>query len=95
MNIIILLGKGLSALFWAAVVYNSGWPFDSPIGPLFSLSGPMIMIIHVFESFFFIRQFKHRVPNLSVEALQVLAFGIFHILVIRERLDKEKAQGAA
>ena len=95
MNIIILLGKGLSIIFWASVLYNTQIPFDSPVGPIFSLSAPVILIIHVFEAFFFIRQFKGRVQNLSGHALAVLAFGVFHILEVRKTCNEAAASGVA
>jgi len=94
MNVIILLGKGLSIIFWTAVLYNTQVPFDSPVGPIFSLSAPLILIIHVFEAFFFIRQFKGRVENLSRHALAVLAFGVFHILEVRKMYKDAAPAGA-
>ncbi|MED5465325.1 MAG: DUF1145 domain-containing protein [Myxococcota bacterium] len=86
MRTCIKLGKAGTLVFWGLVAFTMVRPLGPPLGQLLIMAAPLIMGIHVMEAFFFIRTFKEKVPELSAHALQVLIFGVFHILEVREDL---------
>ncbi len=86
MRTCIKLGKAATLIFWGLVVSTMVRPLGAPLGQLLLIAAPLIMGIHVMEAFFFIRNFKEKIPDLSAHALQVLLFGVFHILEVREDL---------
>lgn len=92
MRTCIKLGKAATLGFWGLVAFTMVRPLGAPLGPLLIMAAPLIMGIHVMEAFFFIRNFKEKVPELSAHALQVLIFGVFHILEVREELTPEAAR---
>ena len=72
------LGKLVTGLFWAVAALNMVKPFPGELGILLTLGPPIILGLHTFEAFFFIRKFKNQLPELSAHAVQVLIFGAFH-----------------
>lgn len=78
MKTIARLGKLLATLFWCVVLANLISPFAQPFAPLLNLAGLAVLGLHLAELALFRAELAAQ-PNLAVERLKVLAFGIFHI----------------
>ena len=81
---LVQFGKLMTGVFWALVAFNLAIPLAGPLGLVITIGGPAILGIHTLEAFFFIRKFKHQLPEMSAHALQVLLFGVFHFLQVME-----------
>jgi putative membrane protein len=78
MNILLGLGKGLTALFLGVVLANLIDPFAQPFALLLNLAGALLVLIHGLELWLF----SDRVSGpsrLGLERVQILLFGIFHL----------------
>jgi putative membrane protein len=78
---VIMLGKGLTALFWGVVLANLLQPFAQPFALLLQLLGAGVLLLHGAEYLLF-RQRLMGQTKPAVALLQVLVFGIFHLLAL-------------
>ena len=79
MRIFLRLGKVLALLFWALVLVNLLANFAKPFGMLLHVAGASVLLIHGLELLLFKTRLTNR-PRLWLERLQVLVFGVFHLL---------------
>lgn len=79
MKILLMLGKGLTALFWLVVVANLLQPFAQPFALLLHAAGGFILLIHVLELIFFNARIA-ACPKPARVRSQVMLFGIFQLL---------------
>jgi putative membrane protein len=79
MRVFLRLGKLLALLFWALVLVNLFASFAKPFGLLLQAAGALILLIHGLELLLFKARLENR-PRLWLERLQVLLFGVFHLL---------------
>ena len=83
MKLWIMVGKGMTALFWSVLIANLLQPFAQPFGLLLNLIGAAVLAIHIAEYLFFRERLKSRQQPL-LQFLQVMLFGIFHLLSLSE-----------
>jgi len=79
MKLVITVGKALSLLFWGVVLANLAAPFAQPFAPLLYLAGAAIAMLHAAELLAFKARWSTR-PQPALQAVQVMVFGIFHLL---------------
>ncbi|SFI67375.1 putative membrane protein [Pseudomonas guineae] len=79
MKIFLTLGKGLTALFWGAVLANLLQPFAQPFALLLNGAGAFILLIHALELWFFNARIA-ACPKPAQERVHVMLFGIFQLL---------------
>lgn len=91
MQALTMLGKALAGLFWLAVGAALGEWLGSPFAQLLYLLAASLLVIHGMELWLFGDLFKGRTKP-WLDRLQVLLFGIFHLLSLRaERPVQEPA----
>lgn len=79
MKVLMMLGKGLTALFWGVVLANLLQPFAQPFALLLQVLGAAVLLLHAGEYLLFKQRLQDR-QKPALDMLQVLAFGIFHLL---------------
>ena len=75
------LGKLVALAFWGAVLVNILQPFAQPFATLLLAAGGLILLIHVVELLVLGSRLKGR-PHPWMDRLQVLLFGVFHLLSV-------------
>jgi len=78
MNILLGLGKVLTALFWGVVVANLINSFAQPFALLLNLAGALLVLVHGLELLLFNERLSGRTRP-GLERVQILLFGIFHL----------------
>jgi len=73
------VGKVLTALFWGVVLANLLQPFAQPFALLLYIAGASILLIHGLELWVFGARIG-ACAKPAQERLQVMFFGIFHLL---------------
>ncbi|WP_263144317.1 DUF1145 domain-containing protein [Pseudomonas sp. RIT-PI-AD] len=84
------IGKAFALLFWAAVVTNLVVPFAHPIDLLLSLAGGLVLGMHLIELAVFRAQLR-QLQSPGRQRLQVLLFGVFHLLAVQSRKEQAHA----
>ncbi|MGQ7958500.1 DUF1145 domain-containing protein [Pseudomonas sp. SP16.1] len=79
MQALTMLGKALAGLFWLAVGAALGNWLGSPFAQLLYLLAASLLLIHGMELWLFGDRLKGR-ANPWLDRLQVLLFGVFHLL---------------
>ena len=79
MKIVLILGKGLTALFWLVVLANLLQPFEQPFALLLNVAGAFILLTHALELIFFNARIAAG-PKPGRVRSQVMLFGIFQLL---------------
>lgn len=88
MRLIMGMGKVVALLFWLAVIANLVSPFAKPFDLLLSAAGGLLILIHLFEILLFNSLLRGR-ANPWLDRLQLLLFGVFHLLGIPRHRAKE------
>lgn len=88
MKVFLGLGKAGAVLFWLVVLANLLDPFAQPFDLLLRLGGGLILLTHVLELLLFGARLKGR-PRPWRDRLQVLLFGVFHLLALPQPRAKE------
>lgn len=94
------VGKGLAGLFWLSLLGALVGVLAKPFDQLLSLLALLLIAIHVLELWLFSGSLGAR-SNLWLDRLQVLAFGVFHLLDMQPTLqldaprDSTQAEGEA
>lgn len=73
------VGKVLAALFWGVVLANLLQPFAQPFALLLHIAGASVLLIHGLELWVFGARLS-ACAKPAQERLQVMLFGIFHLL---------------
>ena len=79
MKTFLLLGKLVTLLFWGVVLFNLYQPLAQPFELMLRVAGAALLALHVLELGVFNRQLK-AVPRSLWQRLQVVLFGVFHVL---------------
>lgn len=88
MRLIMGVGKVVALLFWLAVIANLVSPFSKPFDMLLNGAGILLILVHLFEIMLFNSLLRGR-ANPWRDRLQLLLFGVFHLLTIPRRGAKE------
>ncbi|QEY61826.1 DUF1145 domain-containing protein [Metapseudomonas lalkuanensis] len=88
MRLFMGLGKVVALLFWLVVIVNLVSPFAKPFDMLLSGAGILLILVHLFEITLFNSLLRGR-ANPWLDRLQLLLFGVFHLLGIRRHGAKE------
>ncbi|BAN47324.1 DUF1145 domain-containing protein [Metapseudomonas resinovorans] len=88
MRLFMGLGKVVALLFWLVVVVNLLSPFAKPFDMLLSGAGILLVLVHLFEIMLFNSRLRGRVHPWW-DRLQLLVFGVFHLLSIPRRGARE------
>ncbi|MDH4560701.1 DUF1145 domain-containing protein [Pseudomonas sp. BN411] len=88
MRLFMGLGKVVALLFWLVVVVNLVSPFAKPFDMLLNGAGILLILVHLFEIMLFNSLLRGR-ANPWLDRLQLLLFGIFHLLGIPRHGAKE------
>ena len=88
-----MLGKGLTALFWGVVLANLLQSFAQPFALLLQVMGGAVLLLHGAEYLIFKQRLASR-QKPAMDMFQVLLFGIFHLLgLAHEQTEKTPAEG--
>ncbi|MGB4075866.1 DUF1145 domain-containing protein [Pseudomonas sp.] len=87
------VGKVLTALFWGVVLANLLQPFAQPFALLLYVAGASILLIHGLELWVFGSRIGACAKPVQ-ERLQVMCFGIFHLLGLPAELVHPQPQVA-
>ena len=88
MRLIMGLGKLVALLFWLVVIVNLLSPFAKPFEMLLNGAGILLILVHLFEILLF-NSLLHGRANPWRDRLQLLLFGIFHLLSLPRPGAKE------
>ncbi|MDH4872267.1 DUF1145 domain-containing protein [Pseudomonas sp. BN515] len=88
MRLFMGLGKVVALLFWLVVIVNLVSPFAKPFDMLLNGAGILLILVHLFEIMLFNSLLRGR-ANPWLDRLQLLLFGIFHLLGIPRHGAKE------
>ncbi|MBD2839381.1 DUF1145 domain-containing protein [Pseudomonas sp. JM0905a] len=88
MRLFMGLGKVVALLFWLVVIINLVSPFAKPFDMLLNGAGILLVLVHLFEIMLFNSLLRGR-ANPWLDRLQLLLFGIFHLLGIPRHGAKE------
>ncbi|MNM66301.1 hypothetical protein D3C81_777800 [compost metagenome] len=83
MKALVGLGKLVALLFWLAVLANLIHPFAHPFDTLLKITGGVVLAIHIIELLAFGKRLQGR-PHPLLDRLQVLLFGVFHMLSLKD-----------
>lgn len=83
---LIVGGKVGCSSFWAVALINLVRPFPGVLHELFLFGALCILIIHVMECVQYFRLIKEKGLLLPLDIAQVLLFGIFHVVMLKQRL---------
>ncbi|WP_137886723.1 DUF1145 domain-containing protein [Pseudomonas sp. 2FE] len=90
MKVFLRLGKVVAGLFWLVVLVNLLSPFAKPFDLLLYVLGGVILLAHVAELTLFNYRLQGR-PQPGLDRLQVLLFGVFHLLGLPQPAVKREA----
>jgi putative membrane protein len=82
MKLLGLLGKAIVLAFWLALLVNLAQPFAAPFALLLNLCGVLLLALHLAEVLVFRARLQER-PKPWSERLQIILFGVFHLLALR------------
>ncbi|GLZ87863.1 hypothetical protein Pres01_39140 [Metapseudomonas resinovorans] len=88
MRLFMGLGKVVALLFWLVVIANVASPFTKPFDMLLNGAGILLIVVHLFEIMLFNSLLRGR-ANPWLDRLQLLLFGVFHLLTIPRHRGKE------
>jgi putative membrane protein len=88
MRLFMGLGKVVALLFWLVVIVNLVSPFAKPFDMLLNGAGILLILVHLFEIMLFNSLLRGR-ANPWLDRLQLLLFGVFHLLGIPRHGAKE------
>jgi putative membrane protein len=86
MQVLVGAGKGLLMVFWAMVGLNLSAPFAHPFASLISGLAISALALHSLELLLFHGRLR-ALPRPRVARLQVLVFGVFHVLTLPAKAD--------
>ena len=78
-------GKVVSVGFWGAAMVNLVQPFPAPLNNVFLFGALGLLLIHAFECIQFWHVIKSKGLSLPLDVIQVLFFGVFHVIMLRQR----------
>lgn len=84
------LGKVVALLFWLVVIVNVVSPFAKPFDMLLYGAGILLVLVHLFEIMLFNSLLRSR-ANPWLDRLQLLLFGVFHLLGIPRHGARESS----
>ncbi|MGH8436870.1 MAG: DUF1145 domain-containing protein [Pseudomonas sp.] len=93
MKLFLVLGKVVAALFWLVVLVDLLSPFAKPFDLLLYVAGGLMLLTHLIELSLFNYRFQDR-PQPWLDRLQVLLFGVFHLLGLPKPALKKEAKHA-
>ena len=82
MKLLSLLGKIIVLVFWLVLLVNLLQPFAAPFALLLNLCGLLFLVAHLIEIPLFRARLQGR-PRPWSDRLQVMLFGVFHLLAMR------------
>lgn len=88
MRLFMGLGKVVALLFWLVVIANVVSPFSQPFDMLLNGAGILLILVHLFEIMLFNSLLRGR-SSPWMDRLQLLLFGVFHLLSIPRHHGKE------
>lgn len=88
MRLFMGLGKVVALLFWLVVIANVVSPFSQPFDMLLNGAGILLILVHLFEIMLFNSLLRGRASP-WMDRLQLLLFGVFHLLSIPRHHGKE------
>ncbi|MDR6965074.1 DUF1145 domain-containing protein [Shewanella putrefaciens] len=86
MSLLINLGKTITLVAWLMMFYNLIMPFDGNVAIVLNIIFGITCIMHCFQVAIFHMLFKNLLPLRKTDYLQVFIFGIFSLLVYRQRV---------
>ncbi len=81
MKLLSLLGKAIVLVFWLVLLVNLLQPFAAPFA-LLNLCGVLFLVAHLIEILVFRARLLGR-PKPWSDRLQIMLFGVFHLLALR------------
>lgn len=81
MRVFLRLGKLITLLFWALVLLSPQIAFTQPFTWLLQAVGVFVLLVHVFELWWFKSRFHNRAKP-WLDRLQVMLFGVFHLYAL-------------
>ncbi|MCO6055623.1 DUF1145 domain-containing protein [Pseudomonas sp. MOB-449] len=88
MRLFMGLGKVIALLFWLVVIANLISPFTRPFEMLLNGAGILLILVHLLEIMLFNSLLRERASP-WVDRLQLLLFGVFHLLSIPRHRNQE------
>ncbi|WP_282339704.1 DUF1145 domain-containing protein [Pseudomonas sp. PS02288] len=88
MKLLSLLGKAIVLVFWLVLLVNLLQPFAAPFALLLNLCGVVFLVAHVIEILVF-RARLQGCPKPWSDRLQIMLFGVFHLLALRPAKSAE------
>lgn len=92
MRVVSGAGKALMMVFWAIVGLNLTTPFAHPFASLIGLAAVLVLVLHSLELLLF-RGRLSALPRPRMARLQVLIFGVFHLLTLPAKAVAEVKAG--
>ncbi|MBT8764627.1 DUF1145 domain-containing protein [Metapseudomonas boanensis] len=89
MRVFLGLGKVVALLFWLAVIANLFVPFAAPFDVLLNGAGALLLLVHLGEALLF-NPLLQRQARPWLDRLQLLLFGVFHLLGLSRRAAQEE-----
>lgn len=86
MSLLINLGKTITLVAWLMMFYNLIMPFDGNVAIVLNIIFGITCMMHCFQVAIFHMLFKSLLPLRKTDYLQVFIFGIFSLLVYRQRV---------
>ncbi|CAD6366502.1 DUF1145 domain-containing protein [Shewanella putrefaciens] len=86
MSLLINLGKTITLVAWLMMFYNLIMPFDGNVAIVLNIIFGITCMMHCFQVAIFHMLFKKLLPLRKTDYLQVFIFGIFSLLVYRQRV---------
>ncbi|MCG6192918.1 MULTISPECIES: DUF1145 domain-containing protein [Leptospira] len=87
MNPLLQAAKIVSAFFW--IVFGADLfgfiQMGEPLDFLIKVVGFGTLAVHLMEIAYFWLTFKHKSTNPALDALQILVFGVFHMIPLRNK----------
>lgn len=86
MSLLINLGKTITLVAWLMMLYNLIMPFDGNVAIVLNIIFGITCMMHCFQVAIFHMLFKSLLSLRKTDYLQVFIFGIFSLLVYRQRV---------
>jgi uncharacterized protein YhhL (DUF1145 family) len=78
-------GKVVSCGLWSVFLINLVRPFPGMLHNVFLFGGLGLLVIHATECISYFRVIKEKGLSLPLDIIQVLLFGVFHVVMLRQR----------
>ncbi|MBM7060500.1 DUF1145 domain-containing protein [Pseudomonas sp. UL073] len=91
MKVVLGVGKAVALLFWLLVLVNLFQPFAQPFAWMLYLFGASVLLLHGLELMLFSARLAGH-PNLPLQRLWVMLFGILHLLSLPEAAPAEAVE---